>query len=552
MSNLQKQALNLIITIVSTFLVLLLANKFNVDNFWLNPVIIFTILTLRSQNNTQKIIGISSFLIFTFALFSGFSYIGFLSGVLNLAIISGILYVYEKEDKVPGRWGSIFIGLFMLILSMVPYTILDIIWRGTFLEWGGKTAIIYGLAIFCETIATNREAHIKQMQKFKQEQENLSARAATSPTNAAPAEVSPLIKFLAVWLIVLNLSIVSYIFTPNETGFNLAALFSLLTLITSSFVTPSTNKEDVLNLIYTWIRPFQATTFIILLVAHEKTITLGIFYIALLVIVHALWIMKQLKAKTSLIVSSLIVFLPLIGYLSNPFRLTTNEQPTVASVLLARNTNSLQSFSISELIKEDKHLNMKDKKFYNRLNSQSKETPSASTSSSSSDETDATKKDTTTTTKEAIELPKMTRAEKMRVFMEKFNKLSYSSLVKNDKSDDKKYIFYYVSLTNNKGEEDKFAEDPVLTFEAHVKEVDDARAKSINPTNVFNSVTSKPKKEGYQPLLVQLLRDKAIKEDDLENGEYTIRYRIYDEAGIIYKEEVLKTTITEGFISVSD
>lgn len=539
MSNLQKQALNLILTIFSTFLVLLLANKFNVENFWLNPVIIFTILTLRSKSNIQKLIGISSFLLFTFALFLGFSYIGFLSGVINLALISGIIYVYEKENKTPGRWGSIFIGLFMLILSMIPYTILDIIWRDTFLEWGGKTAIIYGLAIFCETIATNREEHFKKWQSPKQIQD-------IPETNT---EVSPMVKFLGVWLIVLNLSIFSYVFNPNETGFNLAALFSLLTLITSTFVVPSKNKEDVLNLIYTWIRPFQATTFLLLLIVHEKAITLGIFYITLLMLVHGLWIMKQLTTKMSLIISSLIVFFPLFGFLSNPFRLITNEQPNITSVLLAKNTNSLQSFSLSDLIKEDEHLNMKDKDFYKRLNEQSKESSTSSTSSSF-EEIDTTKKNTVT--KEAIELPKMTRIEKMRVFMERFNKLSYSSLVKNDKSNDEKYIFYYVSLTNNKGEEDKYSDDPILTFEAHVKEVDDERAKSINPTNVFNSVTSKPKKEGYQPLLTQLLRDKAIKEDDLEDGGYTIRYRIYDELGIIYKEEVLKTTITKGFISVSE
>ena len=266
-------------------------------------------------------------------------------------------------------------------------------------------------------------------------------------------------------------------------------------------------------------------------------------------LVHGLWIMKQLTTKMSLIISSLIVFFPLFGFLSNPFRLITNEQPNITSVLLAKNTNSFQSFSLSDLIKEDEHLNMKDKDFYKRLNDQSNETSTSSTSSSS-EEIDTTKKNTVT--KEAIELPKMTRIEKMRVFMERFNKLSYSSLVKNDKSNDEKYIFYYVSLTNNKGEEDKYFDDPILTFEAHVKEVDDERAKSINPTNVFNSVTSKPKKEGYQPLLTQLLRDKAIKEDDLEDGGYTIRYRIYDELGIIYKEEVLKTTITKGFISVSE
>lgn len=259
--------------------------------------------------------------------------------------------------------------------------------------------------------------------------------------------------------------------------------------------------------------------------------------------------MKKLKTKRSLIISSLIIFLPLFGYLSNPFRLITNEQPSIKSVLLAKNTNPLQSFSLSDLIKEDKHLNMKDKEFYKRLNEPSKDSSTSSTSSSS-EEIDTTEKNTVT--KEAIELPKMTRVEKLRTFMEKFNKLSYSSLVKNSQSADEKYIFYYVSLTNNKGEEDKFAEDPILTFEAHVKEVDDERAKSINPTNVFNSVTSKPKKEGYQPLLVQLLRDKAIKEDDLEDGEYTIRYRIYDELGIIYKEEVLKTIITKGFISISE
>ena len=124
MSKTQKEAFILIGTLIATFIVLLLANQLHVDSFWLNPILIFTILTVKSNNMLQRILGLSTFVIFAIGLFFQLTYVGFLSAAINLSILSAIAYVYDdthdtivsslndpSERVIPGRWNAIFFGL---------------------------------------------------------------------------------------------------------------------------------------------------------------------------------------------------------------------------------------------------------------------------------------------------------------------------------------------------------------------------------------------------------------------------------------------------------
>ena len=377
MSKTQKEAFILIGTLIATFIVLLLANQLHVDSFWLNPILIFTILTVKNHNILQRILGLSTFIIFAIGLFFQLAYVGFLSAAINLAILSAIFYVYDdthdtvisslndqSERVVPGRWNAIFVGLVMLIFSMIPYIMLDYIWDGTILELGGKTAIIYGLTLVCEYISKYQENNAQKIIEYKHQKEQASRENQTDDPNF---QVSPVIKFLAVWMIVLDLSIFSYIFNQSQSGFNLATIATLLTIVLISFIESHDDKEDVLNIVYTWLRPFQATALLVLLISHEKTVNLTIFYIILILIVHALWILNKITIKTILVTSYIILFIPLIGYLSNPYRFINETRPTISDVLFEKNKMPSSSSTLSDFWEEDQKLKMNEKEFYKRL-----------------------------------------------------------------------------------------------------------------------------------------------------------------------------------------
>lgn len=378
MSKTQKEAFILIGTLIATFIVLLLANQLHVDSFWLNPILIFTILTVKSHNILQRILGLSTFIIFAIGLFFQLAYVGFLSAAINLTILSAIFYVYDdthdtiisslndqSERVVPGRWNAIFFGLLMLIFSMIPYIMLDYMWDGTILELGGKTAIIYGLTLICEYISKNQEENVQKLIEYKRQKELASQE---NKLEENKPQTSAVIKFLAVWMIVLDLSIFSYIFNQNQSGFNLATTATLFTIVLISFIQSHDNKEDVLNIVYTWLRPFQATALLVLLISHEKTVNLTIFYIILILIVHALWMLNKITIKTTLVTSSIILFVPLIGYLSNPYRFINETRPTVSDVLFEKNPMPSSSFTLSDFWEEDEKLKMNEEEFYKHLN----------------------------------------------------------------------------------------------------------------------------------------------------------------------------------------
>lgn len=546
MSKTQKQAFILIGTLIATFIVLLLANQLHVDSFWLNPILIFTILTVKSENILQRILGASTFIIFAIGLFFQLAYVGFLSAAINLAILSAIAYVYDdthdtiissltdkSERVVPGRWNAIFFGLIMLVFSMIPYIMLDYIWDGTILELGGKTAIIYGLTLVCEYISKYQETNAQKIIEYKRQKK--IALQENNMTEEKP-QTSAVIKFLAVWMIVLNLSIFSYLFNQNQSGFNLAMIATIITIVLISFIQSHDDKEDVLNIVYTWLRPFQATALLVLLISHEKTVNLTIFYIILILIVHALWIVNQITIKTTLITTSIILFIPLIGYLSNPYRFINTEKPNIQSVLFEKNKMPLSSFTLSDFWKENDNLNMKND---NQNTNDTKRT------ADNFDNTEWRNR------KESLKQEELTinssKKTKIHDFVRKFNDLYYSTRLKDQRNDSNKFLFYKIDVVNDAGEHDIESENPILAFDVRVKEYDRITADTIDSKVMFEEIE---KYNQFQGLLSQITKDRAIKENDLDDGEYRIKYRVFDQNDKKTNEWDFKTKITKGVIEI--
>ena len=546
MSKTQKEAFILIGTLIATFIVLLLANQLHVDSFWLNPILIFTILTVKSNNILQRILGLSTFVIFSIGLFFQLAYVGFLSAAINLAILSAIAYVYDdthdtiissltdkSERVVPGRCNAIFFGLIMLVFSMIPYIMLDYIWDGTILELGGKTAIIYGLTLVCEYISKNQETNAQKIIEYKRQKEQALSE---NQTAESPTQVSGIIKFLAVWIIILDLSIFSYLFNQSQSGFNLAMIATIITIVLISFIQAHEDKEDVLNIVYTWLRPFQATALLVLLISHEKTVNLTIFYIILILIVHALWIVNQITIKTTLITTSIILFIPLIGYLSNPYRFINTEKPNIQSVLFEKNKMPLSSFTLSDFWKENDNLNMKND---NQNTNDTKRT------ADNFDNTEWRNR------KESLKQEELTinssKKTKIHDFVRKFNDLYYSTRLKDQRNDSNKFLFYKIDVVNDAGEHDIESENPILAFDVRVKEYDRITADTIDSKVMFEEIE---KYNQFQELLSQITKDRAIKENDLDDGEYRIKYRVFDQNDKKTNEWDFKTKITKGVIEI--
>ena len=549
MSKTQKEAFILIGTLIATFIVLLLANKLHVDSFWLNPILIFTILTVKSNNILQRILGLSTFIIFAIGLFFQLAYVGFLSAAINLAILSAIFYVYDdthdtvisslndpSEKVVPGRWNAIFVGLIMLVFSMIPYIMLDYIWDGTILELGGKTAIIYGLTLVCEYISKYQEKNAQKIIEYKRQKEQALSE---NQENETPTQVSGVIKFLAVWMIVLDLSIFSYLFNQSQSGFNLAMIATIITIVLINFIQSHDDKEDVLNIIYTWLRPFQATALLVLLISHERTVNLTIFYIILILIVHALWMLNKITIKTTLITSSIILFIPLIGYLSNPYRFINAERPTIQSVLFEKNKMPLSSFTLSDFWREDDKLNMNNDDFYKRLNEYNDEDLQKFKKELKEDN------NFITTEKQNLNESKI---EKLKTFVEKFNELNYKMPYTDKNTLQDYYLFQKASLTTEKGEPYTSGSEPILTFEIDIKDTNDNNTQNKYPKFYYDELNQNSSK--YNEHFKKMTNHDNKLFEEIENGNYIIRIIIHNQNGEVYSISKLLTKIEDQDIKV--
>ena len=500
MNKTQKQAMSLIATLVMTFIVLFFANHYNVDSFWLNPILIFTILTLKNKNKLQKILGLTTFVIFITSLFLKFTYIGFISTVANLVFISAIGYIYDddagtffsnlqhKQKSTPGRYKAIVIGIIMLILSMIPYTMVDALWNGTILETGGKTAIIYGLALICEYIDQMCARNAAVVEEYKRERE----------IESTPVDTTRVIQFLAVWLLILDLSIFGYMFSATGSGYNIFLITTLVTMVSTALVLPSGNKDDVLAVVYGWLRPFQPVALLALLIAHEKALTLNMIYVAIALLIYMLYMIRIINMKASLILTSFVLLLPFVGFVSNPYRHLSTEKPNISDVLLAKDGFAIQYMTTNDLISESK-------KLHQTVN----QTNTGSSNESRYDE----------------------QLKRMNKIAEKVNRMDYYTSLFNRIDATDPYLFYKLSVESD-GPNHLGNPRPVFVIDITAKNTANKHARAVDIEGVKNYMAVN--KDAGKLLFSQLLYDGAIGRNELVNGIYELRYQLRDENNGVY------------------
>ena len=305
-----------------------------VFTYLLNPMLIFTIFAVKSQSLLQKSMGVVAFSSFILMSIVPYYHIGFWSLVLMCIFLSGIFYIYEDPSiessvsvNVYRKIKSVLLLLAGVVVFMAgfPFSLIQLFWSGTFLEVGGDTALLFGFVLLMEQFLNKMHRQMIEDEKLK----TLSDRP--------KPDSSLLIKILTIWLFVLDFSIVAYVFQPNNKGFGFALTFAILTILLSTLVRPTYSEYDIFDGFYQKVRPFQGIMLLLLLVSYEQTLTLGLFYLTIAVIAHIVWSLNFMNTKQLLIFEVLLLFFPLFGYVSNPYRFVTYDRPNIMDVLMQKN-----------------------------------------------------------------------------------------------------------------------------------------------------------------------------------------------------------------------
>ena len=333
--------------------VFLFDNKEGVGFSVFSTIALLTI-GLLSKRTILRVLGIVSYLINVIVAIFGFNYLGWLTGVQAIELIFIVWYLYPKDtflktdttDKYTYRfrWQQFLLTAAISFGIYALFHIANSLWEGSFLEYGGNTALIFGIQYFLYTSLERSRAHeenfvstlelaAKNLEQYKN-QASLNPLTPVKKSKLPSLATDNFVKIAAIWLVVMDLSILSYIIRPNDIGFGIGAFFVLLSIAVSLFVKTVENKEDVFSVIYHKIRPVQPVFFIILLIANAHKFSYGAAYALLFAIVYFIWAINKINMKTLLTVTILIYFLPVFGYISNPFRLGAKDLPAVFKMIV--------------------------------------------------------------------------------------------------------------------------------------------------------------------------------------------------------------------------
>ena len=330
--------------------VFLFDNKEGVGFSVFSTIALLTI-GLLSKRTFLRVLGIVSYLVNVIVAIFGFNYLGWLTGVQAIELIFIVWYLYPKDtflktdttDKYTYRfrWQQFLLTAAISLGIYVVFYVANSLWAGSFLEYGGNTALIFGIQYFLyisiERSRANEANFVRNLEESAKKIAEIKAGTQFHPLYPAKKAAfasDNFVKIAAIWLVVMDLSILSYIIKPNDIGFGIGAFFVLLSIIVSLFVKTVENKEDVFSVIYHKIRPVQPVFFIILLIANAHKFSYGAAYALLFAIVYFIWAINKINMKTLLTVTILIYFLPVFGYISNPFRLGAKDLPAVFKMMV--------------------------------------------------------------------------------------------------------------------------------------------------------------------------------------------------------------------------
>ena len=347
----KKEALQLMGVLSFIFISVLLSSFIGLKLFLFLPIIVLVVLSFRTNVMLHKVMSVTAYLVTLLAEYLNSAYIGFYSTVVCALLISAVFYMYSGEtflsnDKddysdVFKRAIVISVGIFTVCASAVLYGVFSGLFSGTFLEKGFATGVIFGIVVLVARVvqlaSEDKQVKVGLEQKLTVEQIRMLKERKKQEAEERAKRNELLIKFMSIWLVIIDFSIFGYVFSKNDQGFGYVMFLITLTVLFVTFF-PENGQDSVYNLIYSKLRPFQSVAFLILIVAHENKFDIGMFYLTLIVIAHIAWVLGYINLKTFFVISILIYFVPLIGYKSNPFVLIDERRPNVRSVIMEKRT----------------------------------------------------------------------------------------------------------------------------------------------------------------------------------------------------------------------
>lgn len=357
--NIQQEAFYMLFTLCFIFVSVFLSSKLLINLFTMSVILIFTIFTFKTKIYEQQIIGTLAYFTLMFTAITNSGYIGLFILILGLFLLSAIFYIYDNEimfdsekmsvRRIQKRAGLYLVGFILLIVSSLVVSILSELVGGSFLENGLITGVIFGASVIIENALKKEISNELEINKMPEEY-RLRIEQEKEKRNDA------LVKILSIWLLVIDFSIISYIFTPNNNGFDFVATLICITILFTTFF-PGTGKEDLYNVIYNRLRPFQAVALLLLLIAHsDKIFTLFFFYAVIVCFLHVILVLNFINFKTFLTCVVVVYMTPIVGYFSNPIKLIDDKHQTVSSVLLQKADPKTSFWKSDEVEKKTKEL----------------------------------------------------------------------------------------------------------------------------------------------------------------------------------------------------
>ena len=239
--EMQKQVLTLLGILIFAFVnVFIFDNKMGAGFSAFSTITLMSI-GLLSKRTSLRVLAIISYLINVVAAVFGFNYVGFLTAVQAIELIFVIWYLYPRDtflrrdttDKYTYRyrWIHLLLTVLISIGGYIVFTVVSSIWNGSFLEYGGNTALIFAMQylLFLSITKSREDEPTKVAHLFQKERRTKEMKAAIeaerqakeralaqafevplkAPSQTAAKFGNNIIKFASVWLLVMDMSILA-------------------------------------------------------------------------------------------------------------------------------------------------------------------------------------------------------------------------------------------------------------------------------------------------------------------------------------------------------
>ena len=341
-----------ILNIISVFL-------FKDFSFYMNSFnLILLTIALLSKNKYINLLGVSSYLIFLIKELANLAYIGFdIYSLLSFLLIL-IYYLYPKEKIFSKNQGQNENFYFNRL--------------GNLIKIGFISIILYSLGSSITYFIGNEFEKIFQIltlsfvQFFLVQSKNKISINENKELSFLYVIKKTFIPLLLIWIIILDIAIIKNLFLLQKSFLYFVDLSSIIfTILINIFISNLTLNEDFsfVHRIYKYLTILQPILLLLLMEIHKPLpkglINFRLIYGVIFLIIYLVFFLNRINIKTFLILISLLYFTPFLGYISNPYQLSSSQKTTEVISIITMKEDFLMLIPAPELeYKEIKNNNI--------------------------------------------------------------------------------------------------------------------------------------------------------------------------------------------------